>query len=33
MQEIHIVGEEQAEQFVGQSIQVSLDKYRPTSHV
>ncbi len=34
MQEVHIVGEVQSEQFVGQSKQVlPLDKYRPTSHV
>jgi hypothetical protein len=33
MQDVHIVGEEQAEQFVGQSKQVLLDKYRPTAHV
>jgi hypothetical protein len=33
LQEVHIVGEEQAEQFVGQSKHVPLDKYLPILQV
>ncbi len=30
MHEVHIVGKEQAEQFVGHNKQTPLDKYLPT---